>query len=996
MWWIWLVYTMLWQTLHGQEISEYSNITPLNLRSILDYSLSDYLLISDIEGHLHNLDRHSGNLLWSLKEEPLVKITTNKTHNSQTNILWFVEPYEDGSLYYFTPEFGLNRLPTSIKDLVLQSPFSLVNDDNIYTGTRKTQLYTIDLHNGEILNQFGDDRCFNINGNSNLNTGTQLMLGKTTYELAIHSKQDSSIIWYVTYSQWGPNNIDNDLILQNKKSLDEMYFTPFHDKSLLAINQNLGTPVWISKLPSLAINVFDIFSDPTNNHILVPHPLKVLNDLQQSPQDMELCFINQTQHNEWFAMSFENFPTLIKSAPISQYQLQIFQYENQQLHDISQLKNLEVTNNEFINGVHKVYKLDANNGYRPIPKYKVSEIGAVETLDVNKDLIDITLQGNGDLIGPQSQGIPHIIQGIKINKNNDFINPISPQEDDYSLETPSFSSNQLPIRYDTLDSSNSMAFLRRVGEDIAFALLLIGLFVTIVKAGELLKKLNKKHLVQVTNDSEVIAKLLDNKNIEEKPSSDDNEKKKRKRGARGGRRGRKKIATSDSEESDDTMIRTTSLVKTTPNKPQTKKFQIENNLEISDKILGYGSHGTVVFQGTFENRPVAVKRMLLDFYEVANHEVSLLQQSDDHPNVIRYFCSQTSISEKFLYIALELCQGSLEDLITKSSVMDDTNIKIDCSNVSDLLFQLTNGLNYLHNLKIVHRDLKPQNILIGDNANIRLLISDFGLCKKLDTDQSSFRATGQNLASGTSGWRAPELLLKQDISEISPNTVSPGFNNGEGHRLTRAIDIFSLGCIFYYILTQGNHPFGDRYLREANIIKGEYVLSGLDKYSDATELKHLINLMINENPALRPTTSQILKHPYFWTKAKKLEFLLKVSDRFEIERRDPPSQLILKLEHVGLVIHNGNWHKKFNQDFMSNLGKYRKYQPDKVVDLLRAMRNKYHHFNDMPPHLQKQMSPLSNLFYDYFNERFPNLLMQVYFIGRDYLKHEHIFQEFYE
>ena len=65
------------------------------------------------------------------------------------------------------------------------------------------------------------------------------------------------------------------------------------------------------------------------------------------------------------------------------------------------------------------------------------------------------------------------------------------------------------------------------------------------------------------------------------------------------------------------------------------------------------------------------------------------------------------------------------------------------------------------------------------------------------------------------------------------------------------------------------------------------------------------------------------------------------------------------------------------------------------MDLLRAMRNKYHHFNDMPDSLKEQMSPLPDGFYKYFNERFPYLLMEIFFIVEKHLKHEHVFNDFY-
>ena len=71
---------------------------------------------------------------------------------------------------------------------------------------------------------------------------------------------------------------------------------------------------------------------------------------------------------------------------------------------------------------------------------------------------------------------------------------------------------------------------------------------------------------------------------------------------------------------------------------------------------GYGSHGTVVYKGEFDGRAVAVKRLLMDFYDVAFQEVKLLQESDDHPNVIRYFYKVGFIYILYLYI-IKQCLG---------------------------------------------------------------------------------------------------------------------------------------------------------------------------------------------------------------------------------------------------------------------------------------------------------------------------------------------------
>lgn len=123
-------------------------------------------------------------------------------------------------------------------------------------------------------------------------------------------------------------------------------------------------------------------------------------------------------------------------------------------------------------------------------------------------------------------------------------------------------------------------------------------------------------------------------------------------------------------------------------------------------------------------------------------------------------------------------------------------------------------------------------------------------------------------------------------------------------------------------------------------------------------------------------------HPFFWNTADRLSFLCDVSDHFEFEPRDPPSEALLRLESVAprVIGPEMDFLKLLPKDFKDNLGKQRKYTGSKMLDLLRALRNKRNHYNDMPEHLKTHIGGLPEGYLLFWTVRFPSLLMSCHWV----------------
>ncbi len=203
------------------------------------------------------------------------------------------------------------------------------------------------------------------------------------------------------------------------------------------------------------------------------------------------------------------------------------------------------------------------------------------------------------------------------------------------------------------------------------------------------------------------------------------------------------------------------------------------NFTIDDEPIARGGMGQIFRGHDNKGHVVAVKEILPEFatdWSIMSRiekEVEFLVKVE-HPSIVKLYSAFLDPASQSYFIIMEMVEGmNIEQYVTKNGPIPEEQAVA-------YMLKILDALQYVHNAHIVHRDIKPSNIMIRPDNSVCLL--DFGVAK--DMEGSSNTIVGSII--GTSGYMSPE--------------------QAEGYSINMLSDIYSLGCVFYYMLT-GHHAF---------------------------------------------------------------------------------------------------------------------------------------------------------------------------------------------
>lgn len=852
------------------------------------------LLVSTLDGSLHALSKQTGDLKWTLKDDPIIQGPKYVTETA------FLSDPADGSLYLLgaQKQQGLMKLPFTIPELVHASPCRS-SDGVFYTGRKQDVWFVVDPESGETQMTLTTDSP----------STPRLYIGRTQYTVTMHDPRSPALRWNTSYRRYSAPPMD---------SSPGKYMSHLASCGmglLLTVDPASGAVLWTQDLGVPVTGIYTWHQD----------------SLRQLPH---LTLAWDTLHFLALRWGHIRLPASGPHSTATHFSVL----------DIQLLMTLYVGKDEA--GFY-VSKALVHTGVALVPRGLTLASTDGPTTD------EVTLQVSGEREGSPSTAVRYPSGSVALPGQWLLIGHhepppvlhttmlrVHPLPGSETAETRPSGSTQTPALFlELLNLGGEETWdleLQEKTSDLYPGLgsqdLLAASLTAVLLGGWILFLMRQQEQRPVEKQQEAAPAPAGPPPISQGAVSQP----------------------SGATPQDQKRLQSPSEQAQPFEDPEAEELTVVGKISFNPKdVLGRGAAGTFVFRGQFEGRAVAVKRLLRECYSLVRREVELLQESDRHPNVLRYFCTERE--PQFHYIALELCQASLQEYV-ESPELDRWGLE-----PTTALQQFTSGLAHLHSLHIVHRDVKPANVLIvgpDSQGRGRVVLSDFGLCKKLPAGRCSFSL--RSGVPGTEGWMAPELLQL-------PPPGSP----------TSAVDIFSAGCVFYYVLSGGSHPFGESLYRQANILAGTPRLAHLEEEAhDQVLARSLVEAMLRPRPPARPSAQHVLAHPFFWSRAKQLHFFQDVSDWLEKEPEQGP--LVTALEAGGSAVVRGNWRDHISVPLQTDLRRFRSYKGTSVRDLLRAVRNKKHHYRELPAEVRQALGRVPDGFVQYFTERFPRLLLHTH------------------
>jgi serine/threonine protein kinase len=226
------------------------------------------------------------------------------------------------------------------------------------------------------------------------------------------------------------------------------------------------------------------------------------------------------------------------------------------------------------------------------------------------------------------------------------------------------------------------------------------------------------------------------------------------------------------------------------------------------------------------------------------------------PNIVRYIEHLDWDSRLLLIIMEYVAGGDLGRLILENGSLLEEAVKT-------MALQLLDALGYLHENNITHRDVKPDNILVSSQAPFVVKLTDFGLSKMVDNEQTFLRTF-----CGTLLYCAPEVYTEfaeyDEFGNRHPRNRQR--RQVRGQRYDHAVDIWSLGGVLFFAMT-GRPPYpvrgGISYSELLHRIMTEDLdISPLLEARISTLGIDFIRRMLDRRPETRATVTMLKDHPW--------------------------------------------------------------------------------------------------------------------------------------